>query len=71
MGNALWVYGTIYKVKTGEKIYLVEIWLPSQNAGTRVSLLYTLVRDVVTKQGGESIYVYKEDEGTMYLYNSN
>ena len=40
IGNALWVYRTIYKVKTEEKIFLVEIWLPSQNAGTRVSLLY-------------------------------
>ena len=25
MGNPLWVYGTIYKGKTGEKIFLVEI----------------------------------------------
>ena len=30
---------------------------------------YTLVRDVLTRQDGECIHVYKKDEKTMYLYN--
>ena len=38
--RCLWVCGTMYKVKKEENLFLGELWLPSQNARTRVRLLY-------------------------------
>ena len=40
MPNALGICGTMYKVKKEENLFLGELWLPSQNARTRVRLLY-------------------------------
>ena len=42
MPNALGICGFMYKVKTEENLFLGELWLPSQNARTRVRLLYIL-----------------------------
>ena len=40
MPDALGVCGTLYKVKNEENLFWGVIWLPSQNARTRVRLLY-------------------------------
>ena len=40
MPDALGICGTMYKVKIEENLFLWKIWLPSQNARTRVRLLY-------------------------------
>ena len=40
MPNALGICGTMYKVKKEENLFWGELWLPSQNARTRVRLLY-------------------------------
>ena len=40
MPDALGICGTIYKVKKEKNLFRGEIWLPSQNARTRVTLLY-------------------------------
>ena len=42
MPAALGICGTIYKAKKEENLFLGEIWLPPQNARTRVRLLYKL-----------------------------
>ena len=39
MPAALGICGTIYKAKKEENLFLGEIWLPPQNARTRVRLL--------------------------------
>ena len=40
MPGALGLLETMYKVKQEENLFFGEIWLPPQNAGTRVRLLY-------------------------------
>ena len=40
MPAALGICGTIYKAKKEENLFLGEIWLPPQNARTRVRLVY-------------------------------
>ena len=40
MPDALGICGTMYKVKIEENLFFWKIWLPSQNARTRVRLLY-------------------------------
>ena len=40
MGNALWVYGTSYKVKKSNKNFIWGDVAPSQIVRTRVILLY-------------------------------
>ena len=42
MPNALGICGTMYKVKTEEILFFGELWLPSQNARTRVRVLYLI-----------------------------
>ena len=43
MPNALGICGTMYKVKKEENLFFGELWLPSQNARTRVRVLYKLI----------------------------
>ena len=43
MPAALGICGTIYKVKKEENLFWGEIWLPPQNARTRVRLLYIFI----------------------------
>ena len=42
MPDALGICGTMYKVKKEENLFWGELWLPSQNARTRVRILYLL-----------------------------
>ena len=44
MPDALGICGTMYKVKIEENLFLWKIWLPSQNARTRVRLLYIFLK---------------------------